>query len=266
MIGKAAIPPTTKEGESGRAPTGFAGRMLINPKEHTMSIHHTARYAVSLTAALALSGGLLTGCAAASGNASAEAPPAAAAPAMAVHSTADAAQIALYSAMRTLWDQHMQWTYDTVVAFGANSPGLQPTIDRILSNQVDIGNAIAPYYGQAAATELTDLLTTHIKDAVPVLTAAKAGDTTALNKAVQAWYANAQDIADFLAKANPNWKLGDLRNMMKSHITQTIGYAGEVLTGNYAKAISDYNTAQAHMDQMADMLSEGIIAQFPDKF
>ena len=149
--------------------------------------------------------------------------------------------------MRTLWDQHMQWTYDTVVAFAANSPGLQPTIDRILSNQVDIGNAIAPYYGEAAATQLTDLLTTHIKEAVPVLTAAKAGDTPALNKAVQAWYANAQDIADFLAKANPNWKKGDMRNMMKSHITQTIGYASDILTGNYAKAISDYDTAQAHM-------------------
>jgi hypothetical protein len=234
-----------------------------------MSIHHTARnrtYSVSLIAALALSGGLLTGCSATSGNASAEAPPAAVAPAMAVHSTEEGAQIALYSAMRTLWDQHMQWTYDTVVAFAANSPGLQPTIDRILSNQVDIGNAVAPYYGNAAATQLTALLTTHIKEAVPVLTAAKAGDTPALNKAVQVWYANAQDIADFLAKANPNWKQSDLRDMMKAHITQTIAYASDVLTGNYAKAIVDYDTAQANMDQMADMLSEGIIAQFPDKF
>jgi hypothetical protein len=238
-------------------------------KEYTMTIHHTARYrtyTVTLIAALALSGGLLTGCSATSSNAAAEAPPVPAAPAMAVHATAEGTQVVLYSAMRTLWDQHMQWTYDTVVAFAANSPGLQPTIDRILRNQVDIGNAIAPYYGSAAAAQLTNLLTTHIKDAVPVLSAAKAGDTSALNKAVQAWYANAQDIADFLAKANPNWKQSDLRDMMKSHITQTIGYAGDVLAGNYAKAIAGYDTAQAHMDEMADMLSEGIIAQFPGKF
>ncbi|MEO8906825.1 MAG: hypothetical protein ABI310_01990 [Microbacteriaceae bacterium] len=235
-----------------------------------MSIHHTARYrayTVSLIAALALSGGLLTGC---STTASAAAPHEAVAPAMEMnhkpHSTSDAAQIALYSAMRTVWDQHMQWTYDTVVAFAANSPGLPPTLDRILSNQVDIGNAIAPYYGKAAAAQLTGLLTTHIKDAVPVLVAAKAGDTPALNTAVQAWYANAQDIADFLAAANPNWKQADMRNMLKAHITQTIGYASDVLSGNYTKAISDYNTAQAHMDQMSDMLSAGIIDQFPKKF
>ncbi|GAB3038918.1 hypothetical protein GCM10027052_18370 [Parafrigoribacterium mesophilum] len=238
-----------------------------------MSIHHTARhrgYAASLIAALALTGGLLTGCSVSHADAPAAAPAEAVAPAMALshtgHSADQGAQIALHSAMRTLWDQHMQWTYDTVVAFAANSPGLGPTLDRILRNQVDIGNAIAPYYGNAAATQLTDLLSTHIADAVPVLTAAKAGDTAALNTAVQAWYANAQDIADFLAKANPNWKRSDLRDMMKSHITQTIGYASDVLTGNYSNAISGYDAAQAHMDQMADMLSDGIIAQFPGKF
>lgn len=176
------------------------------------------------------------------------------------------ARIALYSTMRTVWDQHMQWTYATVVAFAADSPGLQPTVDRILRNQVDIGNAIAPYYGDAAATKLTDLLSTHIKDAVPVLTAAKAGDKAALNTAVTAWYANAQDIADFLAGANPNWAKHDMRKMMKAHITQTIGYASDVLAGNWSKAIAHYDHAQAHMDQMADMLSAGIINQFPAKF
>ncbi len=230
-----------------------------------MSIHHTVKnrtYAVSLIAALALTGGLLTGC---SPTTTAE-PAAVAQPAMKMESTTSSSQIALHSAMRTLWDQHMQWTYDTVIAFAAGSDGLDPTIGRILQNQVDIGNAIAPYYGDAAATQLTDLLTTHIKEAVPVLVAAKAGDTPALNKAVQNWYANATDIADFLATANPNWKKADLRNMMKSHITQTIAYASDVLTGDYAKAIVDYDTAQTNMVHMADMLSDGIIAQFPDKF
>ncbi|MEO6942288.1 MAG: hypothetical protein ABI124_04615 [Terrimesophilobacter sp.] len=228
-----------------------------------MSIQHTTlrrTYAVSLIAALALSGGLLAGCSTNGGD-----EPAAAQPAMAVSSTATA-QIALHSAMRTLWAEHMQWTYDTVVAFAADSAGLNPTIGRILQNQVDIGNAIAPYYGDAAATKLTTLLTTHIKDAVPVLVAAKAGDTAALNTAVAAWYANAREIGDFLASANPNWKRSDMRDMMKEHITQTIGYATDVLTGNYAKAITDYDAAEAHMVQMADMLSMGIITQFPDKF
>lgn len=175
-------------------------------------------------------------------------------------------RIALYTAMRTLWAQHMEWTYATVVAFAGSSPALDPTITRLLRNQVDIGNAFATYYGPAAGHRLTDLLQTHIKDAVPVLTAAKAGDTAALDQAVAVWYANAQDIADFLAATNPHWKQADLRSMMHTHITQTIAYAADVLTGSYASAIAKYDAAEAHMAEMADMLSAGIVKQFPQAF
>lgn len=231
-----------------------------------MTIRHTAKqrtYAVSLIAALALTGGLLSGCSTDGGHESAVAEPAMA---MSTGSAANDAQIELYSGMRTLWAEHMQWTYDTVVAFAAGSDGLNATIDRILQNQVDIGNAVASYYGDEAGAQLTELLSTHIKDAVPVLVAAKAGDTAALDAAVADWYANAEEIGDFLASANPAWDQTDMRDMMKMHITQTIGYASDILGGDYEQAIVHYDEAEAHMVEMADMLSMGIIDQFPDKF
>lgn len=233
-----------------------------------MSTHRPNRFfasAAALTTVLALSGGVLTACNTSN--------PTATNAAASVHAGMNhtpavkpSRQTVLYANMRTLWDQHMQWTYDAIVAFAADSPGLDATIARLLQNQVDIGNAVVPFYGKAAGKQLTDLLQTHIKEAVPVLTAAKAGDKPALDAAVTAWYANAADIGQFLAKANPNWAKNDMPEMMKTHITQTIGYATDVLTGNHAKAIADYDQAQAHMGEMADMLSAGIVAQFPKKF
>ncbi len=176
-------------------------------------------------------------------------------------------QVELNLAMRTLWGQHMGWTWSTVNAFASDSSSLQANIDRLLRNQADIGNAVASYYGADAGKQLTDLLTTHIKQAVPVLVAAKKGDKAGLDKAVADWYANAQDIADFLAKAYPkNWPQADLREMMKMHITQTIGYASDILNGKYADAISKYETAEMHMANMADALTNGIAKQFPRKF
>lgn len=176
------------------------------------------------------------------------------------------ARVALYGRVRTLFDQHMQWTYDTVVAFAAASPGLTATLNRILRNQTEIASAFAPYYGDSMATQLGNLLTTHIQEAVPVLQAAQAGNADALKPAVDAWYANAQDLGDFMASMNPAWPQADMREMWKEHITQTIGYASDILTGNYEQAIAGYDAAQTHMDEMSDMLSAGIIAQFPDKF
>ena len=114
---------------------------------------------------------------------------------------------------------------------------------------------------------LTTLLQEHISGAVAVLTAAKAGDSDALNQAVTAEYANATAIGDFLADANPaNWDKTDMEEMMTMHIDQTLVYATDMLQGDYSQAIANYGLAEAHMVEMADMLSAGVIAQFPDQF
>lgn len=175
-------------------------------------------------------------------------------------------QIGLYTTMANLWDEHMEWTYATVVAFAQESPALEPTLNRLLQNQKDIGDAIESFYGAEAAEQLTALLTEHIMDSVPVLTAAKAEDSAALEAAVDAWYANAEEIGRFLAGANPNWPEADMVETMRMHITQTIAYASDALAGDYVKAVADYGLAEAHMQQMANDLSTGLIAQFPEMF
>ena len=175
-------------------------------------------------------------------------------------------QAALYLEMRRLWGQHMEWTYATVAAFVQGSPALDATLKRLLRNQVDIGEAIKPFYGARAGRQLTRLLTTHIKDAVPVLVAAQSGDTRAFTRAERAWYANAKQIADFLAAANPAWHKRAMEQMMRTHITQTTTYAADQLQARFARSIRDYGKAERHMRQMADMLSAGLVQEFPGRF
>ncbi len=181
--------------------------------------------------------------------------------------TRNVSQAALYDGMRSLWYQHMEWTYAAIAAAAAGSKGFDATAARLMKNQDDIGNAIKPYYGDGAGAALTKLLKEHIADAVAVVTAAKAGDDAAFKAAATKTYANADAIADFLAKANPdNWKQDEMRSMMKGHIDQTVVYAGDQIKGKYADSIKAYEIAEKHMIDMADMLSAGIIAAFPDRF
>jgi hypothetical protein len=177
------------------------------------------------------------------------------------------AQVGLYAAMRDLWTDHMHWTWATVDAFFHNQDGLQAQLDRLLVNQADIGAAIVPFYGEEAGDQLTALLTTHIEQAVPVLTAAQDGDQEALDQALADWYGNAEEIADFLSAANPdNWPKSATRPMMEAHIDTTTVYSVDLLGGDYVAAVADYDVALDHMIMMADTLSAGLIAQFPDQF
>jgi hypothetical protein len=177
---------------------------------------------------------------------------------------------AFHDAMRKLWEDHITWTRMFIVSkatLSSDLPDIGPTVDRLLQNQEDIGDAIKPFYGVAAGDDLTALLRVHILTAADILTAAKAGDSAALETASAAWYANAHDIAVFLHEANPrNWPLADLDAMMKDHLDLTLVEAVARLQGRYADDIAAYEDIHIQILEMADMLSDGIIRQFPEKF
>jgi hypothetical protein len=170
-------------------------------------------------------------------------------------------QLAFHDGMRKLWEDHVTWTRLAIVSFAHDLPDLSATETRLLRNQADIGNAVKPYYGRAAGNRLTALLKEHILGAVALLQAAKAGDPTMIQQRSDEWYANAKQIADFLHKANPrHWPRHELRAMMKTHLDQTLDEATHRLQGDYAADI------HRHILEMADTLSDGIMAQFPRRF
>jgi hypothetical protein len=184
--------------------------------------------------------------------------------------SANSNRMAFHDAMRELWEDHIVWTRQFIVSAATESenlPDTAATVDRLLANQADIGDAIKPFYGDAAGDALTALLRDHILTAADIVAAAKAGDSSGVDAAAAAWYANADEIAAFLSEANPrNWPLDEMRVHMKSHLDLTLEEAVARLEGRYADDIAAYDKVHGDILEMADMLSDGIIAQFPAKF
>lgn len=175
--------------------------------------------------------------------------------------------IAFRNDMRKLWEDHITWTRLVIVGVAADLPDLSPTTDRLLQNQADIGNAIKPFYGEEAGNRLTALLRDHILIAADLLGAAKAGDSEAVADASARWYANADDIATFLNGANPKaWPLDEMKAMMRSHLDLTLQEAVAHLQGDFGASIATYDQVHQQILHMADMLSLGIIDQFPKQF
>jgi hypothetical protein len=168
--------------------------------------------------------------------------------------------------MRKLWEDHVTWTRNVILCLVDELPGTDQAIKRLLQNQVDIGNAIKPFYGEAAGNKLTKLLKEHIIIAADVVNAAEAGNTVALNKANKKWYANADEISEFLCKANPKWALKDMKMMMNDHLKLTTNEAVQRIKKNYDADVIAYDKVHNEILEMSDMLANGIIKQFPEKF
>jgi hypothetical protein len=176
-------------------------------------------------------------------------------------------QVAFQNAMRKLWEDHITWTRLAVLSLTTGSPDTTATVNRLLRNQTDIGNAVKPYYGRAGGAALTGLLRQHILIAADLIKAAKAGDQDAVAAQQARWVANADAIAAFLSKANPRyWKLGEMKAMMHSHLALTTAEVLARLHGDWAADVAAYDRIHVQILDMADMLSSGIEKQFPARF
>jgi hypothetical protein len=168
--------------------------------------------------------------------------------------------------MRELWADHVVWTRAYIVAAVGNDPSATVALDRLMKNQEALGAAIAPYYGAAAGTKLTELLKDHIRIAGEVVGAAKVNDAPKLKDADLRWHRNAEDIATFLSSANPNWQRGALLNMLNEHLALTTKEATARIQQQWSTDATTFDQIFDQAMMMADALSDGVIRQFASRF
>lgn len=173
----------------------------------------------------------------------------------------------LRTALRQLWEDHAMYTRNVILNIIDGLPGTNEAVARLLQNQDDIGKAIKPVYGDDAGKKLSELLREHIVIAADLLKAAKVNNQADFNTVNSKWFKNADDIAAFLSSANPkNWKVEDMKKMMHQHLDLTTQEAVARLKKDYKADVEAFDKTRAELMEMSDMLAEGIIKQFPDKF
>jgi len=103
--------------------------------------------------------------------------------------------------------------------------------------------------------------------AADLIAAAKKGDQPGTSAQAARWTANADQLATLLASANPTyWKLGSMKAMLHDHLRLTTDEVLARLKQHWSADVTAYNRVNRQALSMADMLSSGIIGQFPSRF
>jgi hypothetical protein len=172
----------------------------------------------------------------------------------------------LHDGMRKLWSDHVFYTRNYIISALAGLGDTPAVTERLLRNQDDIGNAVKPVYGDEAAKKLSALLRDHILIAADIVKAAKANDTKAVEAGEKKWHANADELAAFLSGANPHWQKPTLTEMLYKHLDLTTTEVVSRIKKDWAADIQAFDLGYDHMLMFADMLTDGIVKQFPKKF
>ncbi len=173
--------------------------------------------------------------------------------------------LTLHQDMRRLWSDHVIWTRMYIIGAVNEDGSATVALDRLMRNQEELGQSIRPFYGEAAAAQLTSLLKQHIRITVEVVAAAKAGDATKESDAARRWHENGTAIAIFFSTANPNLSRRAVLDMLGQHLDLTEKAAAYRIQKNWSNDQANFDAIYTQAMGMADTLSDAIIKQFPTK-
>ena len=181
-------------------------------------------------------------------------------------STAAPAAPKLHAAMRELWQGHAETTREYALAVKAGDAAAEKkAADAVVANAKQIADAVGSFYGADAGKKMLELLAGHWAGVKALTDAGKTGDNAASAKAMQDLAANADAIAKFLSSANPNLPESAVKGLMMTHAGHHSQLIGEIMKGDTAGAAKTFAAMQAHMNTLADALSDAIAKQFPAK-
>jgi hypothetical protein len=198
---------------------------------------------------------------------------AAAAPAVMAQDTAASTSAAspttapkLHAAMRSLWQGHIEHTRAYAMAVKAgDQAAASKAADDVVANAKQIADAVAGFYGKPAGEQMLKLLAGHWGGVKALTDAEHAGDKAGHQKAMQDLAQNATAIAKFLAGANPNLPEATVQGLMMMHVSDHETQLKQLMAGNTAGEAQAWMHMQAHMNTIADALSDAIAKQFPTK-
>jgi hypothetical protein len=174
-------------------------------------------------------------------------------------------EVQLKRAMRAQWESRATLLRGYVICSINDSRDLLEAKNKLLKNASDLGASIQPYYGYFAGGILTGFLKNDVLLTEKVILVAKTGDKNKLDQATKKWYSNASLLAGFFAIPH-NQTIEELKGMLYKHLDLTMGEIEAILNKQGTNDLDYYEKDRTHMLMFSDVLTDGIVRQFPDKF
>lgn len=154
----------------------------------------------------------------------------------------------------------------TNAALGGRNAEFTAAANALDANSVTISKAIGSVYGMDAENAFLPLWRRHIGFVVDYTTGLATKDMNKQQRAVTALLGYTNDLAAFLASANPNLPQAAVAELVKGHILSLKAAIDAQAAGDQALAFTKLREAAGHMQMIGDPIAAAIAKQFPTRF
>lgn len=165
-----------------------------------------------------------------------------------------------------LLGEHLVLSAEAMRSGIAGTPDIAAAQAALDANTTDLKTAIAKVYGSEAGATFGELWATHTRVYVAYVDALRRKDAPAQADALTRLRAYNEQVAAFLAGANPNLDRAGVSTMIAHHVQALIAMADAYQAGDYVRGVSTIREAHRHMFEVGDALAAAIAAQFPGRF
>lgn len=169
--------------------------------------------------------------------------------------------------LRKIWAEQAFWTREYIVSYLNGTKDINDVTKRLLKNQEQIGRSLGMWYGDKNGNKIADLLKNQLISFGDLLNDMVNRDREKSIMSEKKWNDNTDKLVDFLVGLNNKWGRTELSQHFKQYNEMVTGIAGNRMKGKHQDEIKSFDKAynQAMYD-IADVLTKGIVSQYPNQF
>ncbi len=167
--------------------------------------------------------------------------------------------------MSRLWIDNAIWSRQAILCLVDRLPGTEESLYRLMINQEDMGRMFTRFYGREKGDEFCDLISSNTALTISIIRnkSRNSGDSEAARAKMNY---NVNKIINYLVSVNPNWTKEELSYLINLQSKLFDTQLQSRVNSNFSYDIETFDRIISETYRLSDVLSEGIMKQFPERF
>ena len=183
-----------------------------------------------------------------------------------INSKVSKAEQSLDNYFRYLWMQNIYWMRMAIQSTLLNLADSDYVKSRLMENPKDFELALKTFYGESESNKVSDAMMNLLNLMDDYVTAVRDGNMEMAAETEKRASDMSQQLASTLASMNPNWSVTDLNNMLQEILDMTKQEVMAIKGQKYKEGINIFDNIERNVLELADMMAQGIVMQFPKYF